>query len=347
MSTEEDYCGEDESEVENVLGVGGREGEGATSGQGSPMRENSKEHLGPQEMKPFKDGSPVPIHIGGCLTTKRTSRDRVNRVETLLSSLTTAEGDKRGLDVISRDVMRSESETGDKRSAIDTPDTDDDDGCAEEGEGAGVAGPKPEQAWTRNKKVRRDGEARNLSQQKREECQTVMDIIQQIEEKEYKEKTVKTGAWSTGLDDRVGNASGKVGEKRRFEDTYDTGWDEESEDGPYGEGGGAGGEKRKDKRQKDTKHKQEGIQGKGKGESVEKFVSPQTQEVKTEGESEGGAGAGGSAVKELNFFFTHSCPQKKIEQIPRRALTNGYTVTVSTILGPASTFYYKYLHQEQ
>jgi hypothetical protein len=37
-----------------------------------------------------------------------------------------------------------------------------------------------------------------------------------------------------------------------------------AEEGPRGEGGGAGGEKLKDKRQKESKHKQEGLQGKGK-----------------------------------------------------------------------------------
>ena len=50
----------------------------------------------------------------------------------------------------------------DKRSALDAPDTDDDDGCTEQGEGAGVEGPKPEQAGTRSKKLRWDGEARNF-----------------------------------------------------------------------------------------------------------------------------------------------------------------------------------------
>jgi hypothetical protein len=191
-----------------------------------------------------------------------------------MSSLTTAEGDKRGLDVISRDVMRSEPAAGDKRSALDAPDTDDDDGCAEQGEGAGAAGPKPEQAGTRNKKVRRDGDARNLSQQQREERQTVMAIIRQIEEMEYKEQAAKAGAWSTGLEGRVGHASGKVGEKRRFGDACDTGWGEAAEEGPRGEGGGVGGEKLKDKRQKETKHKQQGVQGKGKGEAVEKRKRP-------------------------------------------------------------------------
>ena len=62
------------------------------------------------------------------------------------------------------------------RSALHAPDTDDDDACAEQGEGAGAVGPKPEQAGTSNKKLRRDGEARNLSQQQREERQTVMTI---------------------------------------------------------------------------------------------------------------------------------------------------------------------------
>jgi hypothetical protein len=104
----EDYCGEEESEVDNTLETGGREGEGATHGQESRIRENSKEHLGSQEMKPFKAGSPAaPIDIGGCRTTfpfaaaespkiceaggevsvpKRTSRDRVKRVVTLPAS---------------------------------------------------------------------------------------------------------------------------------------------------------------------------------------------------------------------------------------------------------------------
>jgi hypothetical protein len=36
-----------------------------------------------------------------------------------------AEGDKRALHVISRYVMRSEPAAGDKRSALDAPDTDD------------------------------------------------------------------------------------------------------------------------------------------------------------------------------------------------------------------------------
>ena len=97
-------------------------------------------------------------------------------------------------------------------------DTDDDDDCAEQGEGVGAAGPKPEQVGTRNKTLSRDSEARKLSQQQREDRQTVMTIIRQIEEMEYKEQAAKAGAWSTGLEGRVGHGRGKVGEKRRFHD---------------------------------------------------------------------------------------------------------------------------------
>jgi hypothetical protein len=71
------------------------------------MRENSQEHLGSQEMHPFKAGSPAPSHIGGCRKIfpfavaqlpkigeaggevsepTRTSRDRVQRVATLPAS---------------------------------------------------------------------------------------------------------------------------------------------------------------------------------------------------------------------------------------------------------------------
>jgi hypothetical protein len=68
---QEDQCGEEEREVDNALEAGGKEGEGVTRGQESRMRENSQEHLGPQEMKPFKlaAGSPAPSHIGGCRKT--------------------------------------------------------------------------------------------------------------------------------------------------------------------------------------------------------------------------------------------------------------------------------------
>jgi hypothetical protein len=57
----------------------------------------------------------------------------------------------------------------------------------------------------------RDGDALNLSQQLREELQTVMAIIRQIEAMEYKQQAAKAGAWSTGLEGRAGHASGKSG----------------------------------------------------------------------------------------------------------------------------------------
>ena len=137
QDVQEDYCGEEESEVDNALEAGGSGGEEATRGQESRMRENSKEHLGPQEMKPFKAGSPAPSHIGRCRKTfpfavaespkigeaggevsepKRTARGRVKLVKTPasfasgampptcttsypgMSSPTAAEGDKRRLD---------------------------------------------------------------------------------------------------------------------------------------------------------------------------------------------------------------------------------------------------------
>jgi hypothetical protein len=41
-----------------------------------------------------------------------------------------------------------------------------------------------------------------------------MAIVRQIEEMEYKQQAAKAGAWSTGLEVRVGHGSGKVGEKR-------------------------------------------------------------------------------------------------------------------------------------
>ena len=92
-----------------------------------------------------------------------------------------------------------------------------------------------------------------------------MEYIRQTEEMEYEEQEVKTGAWSTGLEGRVGYGSGKVGEKRRFRNACDTGWGEEADEGPHGEGGGTEGEKLKDKRQKETRHRQEGRKARGKG----------------------------------------------------------------------------------
>ncbi len=53
------------------------------------------------------------------------------------------------------------------------------------------------------------------------------------------------------------------------------------------EGGGTGGEKLSDKRQEETKHKQQGLQGNGKGETVEKRKCPLSE----------GAGKAGKAPR--------------------------------------------------
>ena len=90
-----------------------------------------------------------------------------------------------------------------------------------------------------------------------------------------------------GLEDRVGHGSEKVGEKRRFRDACDTGWGEAAQEGPRGEGSGAVGEKLKDKRQQETKHKQEGFQRKGKGEAVEKRKCPLSERAGTGGKEVG------------------------------------------------------------
>jgi hypothetical protein len=75
--------------------------------------------------------------------------------------------------------MNSKPAVGDKRSALDAPDTSDalDDDCAEQGARTAAAGPKPEQGEMRNKKLRRTGGARNLLRP--EERKTAM--IRQIE----------------------------------------------------------------------------------------------------------------------------------------------------------------------
>ena len=49
-----------------------------------------------------------------------------------------------------------------------------------------------------------------------------------------------------------------------------------------------------DKRQKDTKHKQEGFQGKGKGEAVEKRKRPLSEGAGTAGKAQRGKGVGGA-----------------------------------------------------
>ena len=156
---------------------------------------------------------------------------------------------------------------GYKRSAPDAPDTSDDDGSQpERGKEAEAAGPKLDQAERqRNKKLRRDGEARNLSREERK----MTAIMRQIEEMEQKEKAVKAGPCFTQLEGRVGHGHEQVGEKRRLRDACDAGG-EETGQGLRGEGGGAGGEKLENKIKKEAKHKQGSFQGKGKEEAVEK-----------------------------------------------------------------------------
>ena len=55
-----------------------------------------------------------------------------------------------------------------------------------------------------------------------------MVIIWEMEEMEYEAQVAKAGAWSTGLEDRVGHGSGKVGPSTSrvsvTRDTSDTGW---------------------------------------------------------------------------------------------------------------------------
>ena len=96
----------------------------------------------------------------------------------------------------SRDMISSEPIAGYKRSAPDAPDTSDDGGSQEErGKEAEAAGPKLDQAERqRNKKLRRNGEARNLSREEHK--------MTQIEAREQKEKAVMAGPCSTQLEGR-------------------------------------------------------------------------------------------------------------------------------------------------
>jgi hypothetical protein len=112
---------------------------------------------------------------------------------------------QRNLYPYSRDMMSSEPIVGDKRSAPDAPDTSDDDGSQpERGKEAEAAGPKLDQAERqRTKKLRRDGEARNVSREERK----MTAIMRQIEEMEQKEKAFKAGPCSTQLEGSVGNGN--------------------------------------------------------------------------------------------------------------------------------------------
>jgi hypothetical protein len=190
-------------------------------------------------------------------------------------------------------MMSSGPIVGDKRSAPDAPDTSDDQGSQpERGKEVEEAGPKLDQAERqRSKKLRRDGEARNLSREERK----MTAIMRQIEEMEQKEKAVQAGPCPTHwrLEDSVGRGNEKVGEKRRFRDACDA-WGEGTGQGLRGEGGGAGGEKLENKKKKETKHKQGSFEGKGKEEAVEKRKRPSSEEDNKAQKQQHEEGVGGS-----------------------------------------------------
>jgi hypothetical protein len=168
--------------------------------------------------------------------------------------------------------MSSEPIVGRKRSTPDAPDASDDGSQPERGKEAEAAGPKLDHTERqRNKKLRQDGEARNLSREERK----MTAIMRQIEEMEQREKAVKAGPCSTQLEGSVGNVNEKVGEKRLFREACDAVAGEAAGQGLRGEGGGAGGE---NKRKKEAKHKQGSFEGKGKEEAVEKRKRPSSTE---------------------------------------------------------------------
>ncbi len=165
---------------------------------------------------------------------------------------------------------------GDKRSAPDAPDNSDDD-CfqPEPGKAAEAAGQKLHQAERqRNKKLRRDSEARDVTREERK----MTAIMRQIEEMEQTEKAVKAGPCSPQLEGSVGNVNEKVGETRRFHEACDAVAGEAAGQGLRGEGGGAGGEKLENKRMKEAKHTQSSVLGKGKEEAVETRKRPSSEE---------------------------------------------------------------------
>jgi hypothetical protein len=203
-------------------------------------------------------------------------------------------------------MMSSEPTVGYKRSAPDAPDTSDG-SQPERGKEAEAAGPKLDQAARqRNKKLRRDGDARNPSREERK----MTAIMRQIEEMEQKEKAVKAGPCFTQLEGSVGHGNEKVGEKRRFRDACDAGG-EGTGQRLRGKGGGAGGEKIENKRNKEATHKQGSFQGNGKEEAVEKRKRPlseegsEAQEQQHE-EGESGSRASGEAAKKKRAKCPHN-----------------------------------------
>ncbi len=126
-----------------------------------------------------------------------------------------------------------------KRSAIDSPDTSDDDGSQlERGKEAEAAGPQLDHAERqKNKKLRQDGEAGS-----------------------------------------VGNVNEKVSEKLCFGEACDAVAGEAAGQGLSGEGSGAGGEKLDNKRNKEAKHNQGSFEDSGKEEAVAKRKRPCSEE---------------------------------------------------------------------
>ena len=127
---------------------------------------------------------------------------------------------------------------------------------------------------------------------------------------EQKEKTVKTGPCFTQLADRVGRGNEKVGEKRRFHDTWDVGG-EGTGQGLWGEGGGEGGEKLENKRP-DTSR----IDSKGKekrrlwrsGKKRKRPSSEEDNETQKQKYEEGvvGSRSSGEAVKNKITMCPHN-----------------------------------------
>ncbi len=198
---------------------------------------------------------------------------------------------------------------GYKRSAPDAPDTSDDDGSQpERGKEAEAAGPKLDQPERqRNKKLRRDGDARSLS---REEHKMTA-IMRQIEEMEQKEKAVKAGPGFTQREGRIGHGNENVGEKRRLRDACDAGG-EGTGQGLRGEGGEAGGEKLENKRKKEATHQQGSFHGKGKEEAVEKRKRPLSEEDSDAQEQHHEEGVGGSSASgEAEKAKRAKCPHNR------------------------------------
>jgi hypothetical protein len=207
-------------------------------------------------------------------------------------------------------MMSSEPIVGYKHSAPDGPDTSSDDGShPERGKEAEAAGPKLDRAaMQRNKKLRRDGEARNLSREERK----MTTIMRQTEETEPKEKAAKAGPCSSQIEGSVGRGNEKVGEKRRFRDACDAGG-EGTRQGLREEGCGAGSEKLDNKRKKEAKHNKQGsFEGIDKEEAVEKRKRPSSEEDNEAKKQQHEEGVGGSrASGEAATKKRAKCPHNR------------------------------------